>query len=74
MNEENSLRSSMLVNIIVIVSSVQNGKVFFQNNVSTFDVAGGLVVKILACCTGDPSFDPWVENPKLSTDRQQSPS
>ena len=26
----------------------------------------GLVVKMLACCSGDPGFDPQVENPKFT--------
>ena len=32
---------------------------------------GGLVFKLLACCTGGPGFDPWAEHPKLSKDLHQ---
>ena len=34
----------------------------------------GLVVKVLACCTGGPGFDPWMENPKFSIDIHQQRS
>ena len=34
----------------------------------------GLVIKVLACCTGGPGFDPWMENPKFSIDIHQQRS
>ena len=57
----------------------QSSVVFTSSTYAPFslpnEALGGLVVKMLACCTGGHRFDLLVENPKYSKDiHKQNPS